>query len=104
MPAPPRTTVLPLEKTSNAKPKRGSQKIGVLPTPEFGMDLLSACQVKPGSGVVHVHCANLRYIDHACIKVIETWTERLERSGQVVNIEMEKLHLRYRARVSETVT
>jgi MFS superfamily sulfate permease-like transporter len=61
-------------------------------------------QVKPDSPVVHVHCANLRYIDHACIEVIETWTERLERNGQVVNVEMDKLHLRYRARVSETVT
>ncbi len=61
-------------------------------------------QVKPGSGIVHVHCSNLRYIDHACIEVIESWTERLEQNGQAVNIEMEKLHLRYRAPVSETVT
>jgi len=61
-------------------------------------------QVKPDCPVVHVHCVNLRYIDHACIEVIETWTERREQSGQVVNVEMEKLHLRYRARVSETVT
>ncbi|HEY0163603.1 MAG TPA: SulP family inorganic anion transporter [Edaphobacter sp.] len=53
---------------------------------------------------VHVHCAGLRYIDHACIEVIEGWTERLEQNGQQVHIEMEKLHLRYRARVSETLT
>lgn len=61
-------------------------------------------QVRPESKAVHVHCANLRYIDHACIEVIEGWTERLEQNGQIVHIEMEKLHLRYRARVSETVT
>lgn len=61
-------------------------------------------EVKPHSPVVHVHCTNLRYIDHACIEVIESWTERREQNGQAVNIEMEKLHLRYRARVSETVT
>jgi MFS superfamily sulfate permease-like transporter len=61
-------------------------------------------QVSPDSGMVHVHCSNLRYIDHACIEVIESWTERLEQNGQVVNIEMEKLHLRYRAPVSETVS
>lgn len=60
-------------------------------------------QVSAHSPVVHVHCANLRYIDHACIEVIESWTERLEHKGQIVNIEMDKLHLRYRARVSETV-
>jgi MFS superfamily sulfate permease-like transporter len=60
-------------------------------------------QVKPGT-TVHVHCAGLRYIDHACIEVIETWTERLEQNGQVVHVDMDKLHLRYRARVSETVT
>ncbi|HEU4634647.1 MAG TPA: SulP family inorganic anion transporter [Edaphobacter sp.] len=60
-------------------------------------------QVRPDSPKVHVHCGNLRYIDHACIEVIESWTERLEQNGQAVSIEMEKLHLRYRARVSETV-
>jgi MFS superfamily sulfate permease-like transporter len=60
-------------------------------------------EVKPNT-VVHVHCADLRYIDHACIEVIEAWTERQEQNGQEVVIEMEKLHLRYRARVSETVT
>ena len=60
-------------------------------------------QVKT-QGTVHVHCAGLRYIDHACIEVIESWTERREQNGQHIHIEMEKLHLRYRARVSETVT
>ena len=60
-------------------------------------------QVKPDSNV-HIHCVNLRYIDHACIEVIEGWTERREQNGQLVHVEMEKLHMRYRARVSETVT
>jgi MFS superfamily sulfate permease-like transporter len=60
-------------------------------------------QVKT-DGAVHVHCAHLRYIDHACIEVIEGWTERLEQTGQIVYVDMDKLHLRYRARVSETVT
>jgi MFS superfamily sulfate permease-like transporter len=55
-------------------------------------------------GAVYVHCAGLRYIDHACIEVIESWTERREQNGQHIHIEMEKLHLRYRARVSETVS
>jgi MFS superfamily sulfate permease-like transporter len=53
---------------------------------------------------VHIHCANLRYIDHACIEVIEGWTEQREKNGQLVHIEMEKLLLRYRAPVSETVS
>lgn len=59
-------------------------------------------QVK-AENAVHVHCAGLRYIDHACIEVIEGWTERLEQDGLEVHIEMEKLHLRYRARPSENV-
>ncbi|MBS1799620.1 MAG: SulP family inorganic anion transporter [Acidobacteria bacterium] len=59
-------------------------------------------QVKPGCKV-HIHGVNLRYIDHACIEVIEGWTERREQNGQHVYVEMEKLHMRYRTRVSETV-
>jgi MFS superfamily sulfate permease-like transporter len=59
--------------------------------------------VKPGCDV-HIHCINLRYIDHACIEVIEGWTEQREHSGQRVFVEMEKLHMRYRAPVSETVS
>jgi MFS superfamily sulfate permease-like transporter len=60
-------------------------------------------QVRPQCDV-HIHCANLRYIDHACIEVIEGWTEQREQNGQLVHVEMEKLHLRYRARVSETLS
>jgi MFS superfamily sulfate permease-like transporter len=59
--------------------------------------------VKPDT-TVHIHCANLRYIDHACIEVIEGWTEQREHNGQIVYVEMEKLHMRYRAPVSETVS
>jgi MFS superfamily sulfate permease-like transporter len=59
-------------------------------------------QVKP-EGVVHLHSKGLRYIDHACIEVIEAWVERREEHGQQIHIEMEKLHLRYRTRVSESV-
>jgi MFS superfamily sulfate permease-like transporter len=59
-------------------------------------------KVKPGC-VVHLHSHGLRYIDHACIEVIESWVESCEEKGQHVHIEMEKLHLRYRTRVSETV-
>jgi MFS superfamily sulfate permease-like transporter len=53
---------------------------------------------------VHVHCAELRYIDHACIEVIEGWAERREQNGQEVHVSMEKLHMRYRTRVSETLS
>ncbi|WP_260704786.1 SulP family inorganic anion transporter [Edaphobacter flagellatus] len=60
-------------------------------------------KVGPGKDV-HIHCANLRYIDHACIEVIEGWTEQREQNGQLVHVEIEKLHLRYRARVSESVS
>lgn len=59
-------------------------------------------QVKPEC-VVHLHSHELRYVDHACIELIESWVERREEHGQTVHIEMEKLHLRYRTRVSEGV-
>ena len=52
--------------------------------------------------VVHTH--SLRYVDHACIEVIESWAERREQNGQEVHVSMEKLHMRYRTRVTETVT
>jgi MFS superfamily sulfate permease-like transporter len=59
-------------------------------------------QVKP-HGTVHLHSHGLRYIDHACLEVVEAWVERREEQGQEVHIEIEKLHLRYRTRVSESV-
>jgi MFS superfamily sulfate permease-like transporter len=59
-------------------------------------------EVKPECAV-HIHCAQLRYIDHACIEVIEGWTERREQNGQTVHVSMDKLHMRYRTRVSEPV-
>jgi MFS superfamily sulfate permease-like transporter len=59
-------------------------------------------QVRPDT-TVHLHSHGLRYIDHACIEVIESWVESREEQGQQVHIEMEKLHLRYRTRVSESV-
>jgi MFS superfamily sulfate permease-like transporter len=52
---------------------------------------------------VHLHSHGLRYIDHGCLEVIESWVERREQEGQEVHIEMEKLHLRYRTRVSQSV-
>jgi MFS superfamily sulfate permease-like transporter len=58
--------------------------------------------VKP-EGVVHLHSKGLRYIDHACIEIIEAWVERREELGQQVHVEMEKLHLRYRTRLRESV-
>ena len=60
-------------------------------------------QVKPEIAV-HVHSHGLLYVDHACIELIEGWAEQREQKGQQVHIEMEKLHLRYRARVSESVS
>jgi MFS superfamily sulfate permease-like transporter len=60
-------------------------------------------EVKPDKAV-HIHCGELRYIDNGCLEVIEHWAERREQEGQTVHVSMEKLHMRYRARVSETVT
>jgi MFS superfamily sulfate permease-like transporter len=65
--------------------------------------ITSALDQVKSEGVVHLHSHGLRYIDHACIEVIEEWVERREEKGQRVHVEMEKLHLRYRTRVSESV-
>jgi len=59
--------------------------------------------VKPEC-VAYLHSHGLRYVDHACIEMIETWVDKREEQGQQVHIEMEKLHLRYRTRVSESVS
>ena len=68
----------------------------------LGIPKIALEQAKPES-VMHLHSKGLRYIDHACIKVIEAWVEHREEHGQQIHIEMEKLHLRYRTRVSESV-
>ncbi len=52
---------------------------------------------------VHVHSKDLRYVDHACIEVIEGWAEQREHNGQEVHVAMDRLHARFRARVSESV-
>ncbi len=53
--------------------------------------------------VVHLHSHGLRFIDHACIEVIEAWVDHREEQGQQIVVEMEKLHLRFHTRVSEHV-
>ena len=68
----------------------------------LGIPKIALEQAKSES-VMHLHSKGLRYIDHACIKVIEAWLEHREEHGQQIHIEMEKLHLRYRTRVSESV-
>jgi MFS superfamily sulfate permease-like transporter len=48
-----------------------------------------------------IHITSLRYIDHACIEAIEHWVTRREKGGDLIEIEMEQLHLRYRTPVSQ---
>jgi len=51
--------------------------------------------------VVHTH--SLRYVDHACIEVIESWVERRQERGSIVHLEVEMLHRRYHTPVSRSV-
>ncbi|WP_263418970.1 SulP family inorganic anion transporter [Terriglobus albidus] len=51
--------------------------------------------------VVHTH--SLRYVDHACIEVIESWVERHQERGSIVHLEVEMLHRRYHTPVSRSV-
>lgn len=52
---------------------------------------------------VKVHGEELRYIDHACIELIEEWAEQRERAGQHVEIAFDRLHLRFRTKVSQSI-
>ncbi|ADV81584.1 SulP family inorganic anion transporter [Terriglobus saanensis] len=60
-------------------------------------------QIRPGIPV-HIHAIGLRYVDHACIEIIEAWVERWQDQGHVVHIELEQLHRRYQTPVSESVS
>ncbi|MGO4210748.1 SulP family inorganic anion transporter [Terriglobus sp. 2YAB30_2] len=51
--------------------------------------------------VVHTH--SLRYVDHACIEVIESWAERRQERGSIVHLEVEMLHRRYHTPVSRSI-
>lgn len=55
------------------------------------------------SPVVRIHTTELRYIDHACIELIETWAERHQQSGHQVHVHLEQLHRRFKTPVSRTV-
>lgn len=53
---------------------------------------------------VRVETGSLRYIDHACIEVIESWAERRVQLGDTIHLEKEALHRRYHAPISQHVT
>ena len=55
------------------------------------------------NGTVRLHSHELRYVDHACIEVIENWAVQREQNGQQVHVSMDQLHARFRTRVSERV-
>lgn len=52
---------------------------------------------------VYIHGMSLRYIDHACIEIIEAWVDRRQAAGESVFVEREQLLKRYRTPVSEAV-
>ena len=52
---------------------------------------------------VRVHTTHLRYIDNACIELIESWAQRRTTQGGEVHIELEVLHRRFHTPVSRSV-
>lgn len=54
----------------------------------------------PEEREVHLHLNHLDYVDHACLELLSTWSERYERRGGDVIVEWEELsglyHLRNR--------
>jgi MFS superfamily sulfate permease-like transporter len=57
----------------------------------------------PSGPPIFIHGNALRYIDHACIEIIEAWVDRRVASGEVVHVEREQLLKRYQTPVSKTV-
>lgn len=53
---------------------------------------------------VYIHGVALRYIDHACIEIIEAWVDRRQNEGQTVHVEREQLLRRYQTPVSQSVS
>ena len=49
-------------------------------------------------GEVHLHLNDLDYIDHACLELLSTWSERYERRGGDVIVEWEELSGLYHIR------
>ncbi|MDE1156003.1 MAG: SulP family inorganic anion transporter [Acidobacteriaceae bacterium] len=49
---------------------------------------------------VRIHTAELRFIDHSVLELIESWVERRQQNGGVVVVEMEQLHRRFVTPVS----
>lgn len=63
----------------------------------------AALDKAPAEKPVMIHTHSLRYVDHACIEVIENWATRRQEQGSMVHVEVEMLHRRYNTPVSRSV-
>lgn len=57
----------------------------------------------PSGPPIYIHSYALRYIDHACIEIIEAWVERRQAAGETVHLEREQMLKRYQTPVSQSV-
>ncbi|WP_047498145.1 SulP family inorganic anion transporter [Terriglobus sp. TAA 43] len=57
----------------------------------------------PSGPPIYIHSFCLRYIDHACIEIIEAWVDRRQAAGEIVHLEREHLLKRYQTPVSQAV-
>jgi hypothetical protein len=47
---------------------------------------------------VHVHIADLDYIDHACLDLLSNWDRQYAATGGTVTVEWDELSSKYHAR------
>ncbi|MBS1813695.1 MAG: SulP family inorganic anion transporter [Acidobacteria bacterium] len=57
----------------------------------------------PHGCCVHIDASGLRYIDHACIDVIDNWARRRRDQGHLVHLEIDTLLRRYKTPISQPV-
>ncbi|WP_263408708.1 SulP family inorganic anion transporter [Terriglobus tenax] len=65
--------------------------------------IAAALDAVPTDKPVMVHTHSLRYVDHACIEIIESWVERRKGQGGIVHIEVDLLLRRYNTPVSRSI-
>ncbi|HVG27075.1 MAG TPA: SulP family inorganic anion transporter [Acidobacteriaceae bacterium] len=66
--------------------------------------LARALDSVPMTKIARVHTTELRFIDHGCIELVESWVHRREQMGAETHIVMERLHQRFRTPISQSVS
>lgn len=57
--------------------------------------LAESLESLPRTAEIHLHIGDLSYIDHACIELLESWGQQMERSGGQLIVEWDALQKRF---------